>query len=49
MKTTRKEFIKRAHQSACSEWKEQIEKEFPKLFKKDELVVGKWYKHKRMR
>mgnify|MGYP003680354981 CR=1 FL=1 len=45
MKQSRKEFIKKAHSAACSEWKENIEKEFPKLFKKDALVVGKWYKH----
>lgn len=45
MKQQRKEFIKQAHSAACSEWKEKIETEFPKLFKKDELIVGKWYKH----
>jgi hypothetical protein len=45
MKQSRKDFIKQAHESACSDWKEKIEKEFPKLFKKDDLVVGKWYKH----
>ena len=44
MKESRKEFIKKAHSAACSEWKENIEKEFPKLFKEDALVVGKWYK-----
>ena len=44
MKESRKEFIKKAHSSACSEWKTNIEAEFPKLFKKDDLVVGKWYK-----
>ena len=44
MKESRKEFIKKAHSAACSEWKTNIEKEFPKLFKKDNLVVGKWYK-----
>ena len=37
MKESRKEFIKKAHSAACSEWKENIEKEFPKLFKKDAL------------
>ena len=46
MKESRKEFIKKAHSAACSEWKENIEKEFPKLFKEDALVVGKWYKRK---
>jgi len=44
MKESRKEFIKKAHSAACSEWKEKIEKEFPKLFKKDALEVGRWYK-----
>ena len=46
MKESRKEFIKKAHSAACSEWKENIEKEFPKLFKEDALEVGKWYKSK---
>jgi hypothetical protein len=44
MKESRKEFIKQGHKAACSEWKEKIEKEFPKLFKKNALVVGKYYK-----
>ena len=44
MKESRKEFIKKAHSAACNEWKTNIEAEFPKLFKKDDLVVGKWYK-----
>lgn len=44
MKKSRKEFIKEAHNHACSEWKQKIEKEFPKLFKTTELVVGEWYK-----
>ena len=44
MKKSRKEFILRAHKEACSDWKRNIESEFPKLFKKDELEVGKWYK-----
>ena len=44
MKQSRKEFIKKAHSAACSEWKANIEKEFPKLFKEEALVVGKWYK-----
>ena len=43
MKESRKEFIKKAHSAACSDWKTNIEKEFPKLFKGDALVVGKWY------
>ena len=44
MKKGRKDFIKKAHENACSEWKTKIEKEFPELFKEDALVVGKWYK-----
>ena len=44
MKQSRKDFIKQAHENACSDWKKNIEKEFPKLFKKDSLEVGKWYK-----
>ena len=44
MKQSRKDFIKKAHENACSEWKTNIEKEFPELFKEDALVVGKWYK-----
>ncbi len=27
-----KKFVLEAHEHACSEWKEKIEKEFPKLF-----------------
>ena len=42
MKQSRKDFIKKAHENACSEWKTNIEKEFPKLFKEDALVVGDW-------
>jgi len=44
MKESRKEFILQAHNEACTDWKTKIEKEFPKLFKETELVVGKWYK-----
>tara|TARA_R110001606_G_scaffold57787_3_gene139097 strand:- start:492 stop:1010 length:519 start_codon:yes stop_codon:yes gene_type:complete len=47
MKQSRKDFIKKAHENACSEWKTNIEKEFPKLFKEDSLVFGKWYKRQR--
>ena len=47
MKESRKEFIIQAHKEACSEWKQNIEKEFPKLFKSEELEVGKWYKVKK--
>jgi hypothetical protein len=46
MKQSRKDFIKQAHESACSDWKKNIEKEFPKLFKEDDLkIVGNWYKN----
>ena len=44
MKESRKEFIKKAHSAACSDWKTNIEKEFPKLFKEDALKVGDWVK-----
>ena len=43
MKESRKEFIIKAHKEACSEWKQNIEQEFPKLFKSEELYNG-WYK-----
>jgi hypothetical protein len=45
MKKSRIEFIKEGHAAACSEWKAKIEKEFPKLFVKEELEVGKWYNY----
>tara|TARA_R110000772_G_C13310212_1_gene439951 strand:- start:3271 stop:3789 length:519 start_codon:yes stop_codon:yes gene_type:complete len=44
MKDSRKQFIKDGHAAACSEWKTKIEKEFPKLFKETDLVVGNWIK-----
>ena len=44
MKESRKDFIKQAHEAACSQWKKNIEYEFPKLFKQDALLAGKWYK-----
>ena len=44
MKESKKQFIKKAHSAASSEWKEIIEKEFPKLFKKEE--INGWYKDK---
>ncbi|MCP4984919.1 MAG: hypothetical protein GY928_02285 [Colwellia sp.] len=47
MKQSRKEFIKRAHDMACDDWKEEIEKEFPKLFPEIRLEVGRWYKSSR--
>jgi hypothetical protein len=45
MKDSRKEFIKNLHSEVSSGFKTVIEKEFPELFKKDGLVVGKWYKY----
>ena len=45
MKKVRKDLIKRLHDGAWSGIKKEIEKEFPKLFKEDALVVGKWYKY----
>ena len=42
MKESRKEFIKKAHSAACYEWRKNIEKEFPKLFKEDNTPDG-WY------
>jgi hypothetical protein len=47
MKESRKEFIKKAHSAACNEWKKNIEKEFPKLFKKGE--INGWYKSKEVK
>jgi hypothetical protein len=47
MKDSRKEFIKNLHSEVSSGFKTVIEKEFPKLFKKDDLVVGNWYKSKK--
>ena len=45
MKKGRKELIKRLHDGAWSGIKKEIEKEFPKLFKKESLVKGEyWYK-----
>jgi hypothetical protein len=46
MKQSRKDFIIEAHDNACNDWRNRIEKEFPKLFKKDALEVGDyWYKN----
>tara|TARA_R110002111_G_scaffold2678_1_gene17657 strand:+ start:41 stop:571 length:531 start_codon:yes stop_codon:yes gene_type:complete len=47
MKESRKEFIKKAHSAACYDWKQNIEKEFPKLFKKEEIYG--WYKSKELK
>jgi len=43
MKQSRKDFIIRAHNSACCKWKKEIEKEFPNLFNQG-LEVNRWYK-----
>ena len=45
MKKSRIEFIKEGHAAACSIWKAKIEKEFPKLFVKEEFK-NEWIKHK---
>lgn len=42
--TVSKDFILEAHKDACSTWKTKIENQFPELFSKVELEVGKWYK-----
>jgi hypothetical protein len=44
MKESRKDLIKELHKTTWSHLQKKIEKEFPKLFKKDDLEVGKWYK-----
>ena len=44
MKESRKDLILKLHSEVFPSFKLKIEKEFPKLFKKDNLVVGKWYK-----
>ena len=41
MEKSRIEFIKEAHQAACSEWRTKIEEEFPELFENE----NGWYKH----
>lgn len=43
MKKGRKNLIKRLHADSNPSYKGELEKEFPKLFKEDALVVGKWY------
>jgi len=40
MKQSRIQFIKDGHAAACSEWKERIEKEFPKLFVKEQYKMN---------
>ena len=44
MKESRKQFIREAHEAACSEWKKKIEQEFHNLFEKSKFEIGKWYK-----
>lgn len=46
MKESRKQFIISAHEAACSEWKSNIEKEFPRLFPANEIKLGRWIKLK---
>lgn len=41
--TVSKDFILEAHESACSTFQTKIENQFPELFPKVELEVGKWY------
>ena len=43
LKTT-KAFVERAYKAACSDWKKEIEKEFPEAFPKVKVEVGNWYK-----
>ena len=43
--TVSKDFILEAHESACSTLKTKIENQFPELFPKVELEIGKWYKN----
>ena len=44
MRKSRKDLILKLHVEVSPSSKSEIEVEFPKLFKKDDLVVGKWYK-----
>ena len=45
MKLTKEQqqFLKESHKEVSSEWKEKLEKNFPKLFPRVEFEVGKWY------
>ena len=43
MKKSRKEFIKELYDGSFDGLKKRFEKEFPKLFKNNTLVVGRWY------
>ena len=36
--TVEKDFIVAAHASACSEWKEKLEKKFPEAFKTNDVI-----------
>jgi hypothetical protein len=38
--TVPSEFVRQAHEAACSEWKLKIEKQFPELFKVEEYPIG---------
>ena len=46
MKLSKKQqkFIKDAYSRACSEWKQEIKDNFPKLIEEPKLKVGRWYK-----
>ena len=46
MKESRKQLIKDLHSKVGIVWRTSIEKEFPKLFKEEALVVKKWYKYR---
>ena len=46
MKQSRKEFIRKLHAHSSIGWQSSIEKEFPKVFKENDLVAGKWYNSK---
>jgi hypothetical protein len=44
MKESRKEFILDLHSRSDIGWQKKIEREFPKLFKKDALIITGWNK-----
>ena len=46
LKKKQQKFIKKAYNSndVCQQWKDDIKKNFPELFKDTDLVVGEWYK-----
>lgn len=45
MKLTKKqqEYIKDAYNRACSDWKQEIKENFPKLFKEDDFKAGDYF------